>query len=145
MVARRLLGLLLVAEGVSTAVWLAQLLPTLGWRDRSSVALMAARAVVGAMQLTSGWWVSTRRPPGAVLARWALVLSAVLTTFEFGARLTPTDLDPTYRWPLVWAYWVYALGAGWYLARAQVTTGVADAQGAAGRPEEPAEPRSLDA
>jgi hypothetical protein len=49
-----------------------------------------------------------------------LLVSAVLLTIETGWRLTPTDLDPTWRWPLVAAYWVYALGAVYALRRATV-------------------------
>ena len=113
----RLLGFLLVAEGTYTVVWLTGLLPTLGWRGGTSVALMAARAIVGALQLTSGWWLSSRQPRAAALARTALLLSAGFTTLELGAGLSPSDLDPTFRWPAVALYWVYALGAAWLLRR----------------------------
>ncbi len=117
MIGARLIGFLLVAEGVSTVVWLTQLLPTLSWRTGSSVALVVVRAIAGAMQVTSGWWLSTHRPAAVALARAALMLSAVLTTLELGARLAPSNLDPTFRWPLVAAYWMYALAAAWFLSR----------------------------
>ncbi len=118
MIAVRLLGFLLVAEGVTTLFWLVRLAPSLGWRDPASTTLILFRGLVGAMQLTSGWWLSTRRPSAGPLARLALFLSAALMTLEIGERMSPTNLDPTYRWPLVIAYWVYALGAGWFLSRA---------------------------
>jgi len=114
---RRVVALLLIAEGVWTLMWLTQLLSSLGWRDKSSVALILARGVVGAMQLTTGWGLAGMRPSALPLARWVVLVSAVLSTLEIGWRLTPTDLDPTYRWPLVLAYWVYALGAVWVLRR----------------------------
>jgi hypothetical protein len=115
---RRVVALLLIAEGVWTLMWLTQLLSSLGWRDKSSVALILARGVVGAMQLTTGWGLAGKRPSALPLARWVLLVSAVLFTVEIGWRLTPTDLDPTYRWPLVVAYWVYALVAFLFLRRA---------------------------
>jgi hypothetical protein len=115
---RRVVALLLIAEGVWTLMWLTQLLSSLGWRDKSSVALILARGVVGAMQLTTGWGLASRRPPALALARWVLLVSAVLFTVEICWRLTPTDLDPTYRWPLVVAYWVYALVAFLFVRRA---------------------------
>ena len=125
MIVIRLLGFLLVAEGVTTLFWFVRLLPTLGWRDRSSVALILVRGLVGALQLSSGWGLTSGRPSARPLARFALLASAGLMTLEIGARMVPTDLDPTYRWPLVWAYWVYALGAIWALRLAPVSTGSA--------------------
>src|SRR6476660_2671179 len=98
----RVVALLLIAEGVWTLMWLTQLLSSLGWRDKSSVALILAR----------------RRSSALPLARWVLLVSAVLFTLEIGWRLTPTDLDPTYRWPLVLAYWVYAVVAFLFVRRA---------------------------
>ena len=114
----RILGLLLTAEGVWTLVWLTQLLSSLGWRDKSSVAVILARGIVGAMQLMTGWGLASRRPPALPLARWVLLVSAVLLTVETGWQLTPTDIDPTFRWPLVLAYWVYAGVAMLFLRRA---------------------------
>ena len=114
----RILGLLLTAEGVWTLVWLTQLLSSLGWRDKASVAVILTRGVVGAMQLTTGWGLASRRPSALALARWVLVASAVLLTIEIGSRLTPTDIDPTYRWPLVAVYWAYALVAILFVRRA---------------------------
>lgn len=117
----RVLSFLLVAEGVTTLFWLVQFVPSLGWRDRASVATILARGLVGAMQLTSGWWLATRRQSAPALARLSLLLSAGLLTLEIGARLSPTNLDPTFRWPVVLAYWIYALGAAWLLSSAAHT------------------------
>jgi hypothetical protein len=107
----RLLAFLLIAEGVSTLFWLVMLLPSLGWRDRSSVAVIVVRGVVGALQLVSGWGLASRNVSAPALACWALGLSAALLPLEIGFHLSPSNLDPTYRWPLVWAYAVYALVA----------------------------------
>jgi hypothetical protein len=114
----RVIAFLLIAEGVYALFWLVQLLPSLGWRDRSSVALMLARGAVGAMQLSTGSGLASGRRSAASLARWALVLSAGLLTIELGWRMTPTNLDPTYRWPVVAAYWIYVGVAIWLLRRA---------------------------
>lgn len=107
----RLLAFLLIAEGVSTLFWLVMLLPSLGWRDRSSVAVIIVRGVIGALQLVSGWGLASRSASAPTLARWALGLSAALLALEIGFRLSPSNLDPTYRWPLVWAYASYAFVA----------------------------------
>ena len=113
----RILALLLIAEGVWTLVWFTQLMSSLGWRDRSSVVAILARVAVGAMQLTTGWGLANRRPSAASFARWVLLLSAVLLTIELGAHVTPSDLDPTWRWPVVVGYWLYVLAAQYFLAR----------------------------
>ncbi len=107
----RVLGFLLIAEGVSTLFWLVMLLPSLGWRDRSSVAVIVVRGVIGALQLVSGWGLASRNASAPALARWALGISAALLALEIGFHLSPSNLDPTYRWPLVWAYAAYALVA----------------------------------
>lgn len=107
----RVLGFLLIAEGVSTLFWLVTLLSSLWWRDRSSVVVIIARGVIGALQLVSGWGLASRSVSAPALARWALGLSAALLALEIGFHLSPSNLDPTYRWPLVWAYAVYALVA----------------------------------
>jgi hypothetical protein len=104
----RLPGFLLIAEGVYTLFWLVQLLPSLGWRNGASVALIAARAIAGAIQLSTGWGLSSRRPSALSIAPWIFASSAALLTIELGGQLTPTNLDPTFRWPVVVAYWIYA-------------------------------------
>ena len=114
----RILGLLLTAEGVWTLVWLTQLLSSLGWRDKSSVAVILARGVVGAVQLSTGWGLASRRASALALARWVLLVSAVLFTVEMAWQVTPTDIDLTFRWPFVMAYWVYALVAILFVRRA---------------------------
>jgi hypothetical protein len=110
-----LIAFLLVVEGLTTGWWLARILPSLQGYDRAALILVAARAVIGGMQLAGGFFLVSRRLAAATLARVALLASAMLTTFEIGARMAPTDLDPTFRWPLVIAYWIYALAAAIYI------------------------------
>ena len=52
-----------------------------------------------------------------MLARVVLVASAVLTTFEIGLRWAPTSLFPSYRWPAVGLYWLYALVGVWVVKK----------------------------
>ena len=109
---------LLVVEGVFTALWMARMIPTLAGHDGIVVALMMARGLVGAAQLTSGLFLFGRRPAAATIARSALLVSAVLMTLEVGERLAPSDLEPGLRWPVVVGYWVYAISAAWLLGKA---------------------------
>jgi hypothetical protein len=110
-----LIAFLLVIEGLSTGWWLARILPSIQGYDRAAMILVAARVAIGSMQLMGGVFLMSRRLAAATLARFALLASAMLTTFEIGARMVPTNLDPTFRWPLVLAYWVYALTASIYI------------------------------
>jgi hypothetical protein len=110
-----LLALLLIVEGLSTGLWIARLVPRLSGQDAVVVGLLAIRGLVGAMQLAGGVFLMGRREAAVTLSQWALIASATLTTFEIGERMAPTHLVPSLRWPLVCAYWVYALSAGMYL------------------------------
>jgi hypothetical protein len=112
-----LIALLLVVEGLSTGLWIARLVPRLSGFDAFVVVLMVMRGLVGAMQLTGGVFLLGRRAAAVTLSRWALIASAILTTLEIGERLAPSGLVPSLRWPLVGAYWIYALGAVAYLGR----------------------------
>ena len=53
----------------------------------------------------------------AELAAWSLIASAALLTIELGARLSPSSLFPSYRWPVIGAYWAYAIAAWWWIRR----------------------------
>lgn len=107
---RGLLAVLLIAEALNTALWIAGLVPVLAAHDALAVVMIVLRGLVGALQLASGSFLIGGRPSASVLAQLALGLSAVLVTFEVGLRFAPTSLDPTYSWPIVVIYWVYALG-----------------------------------
>lgn len=110
-----LIALLLIVEGLSTGLWIAKLVPMLSAFDAPVLTLMIVRGLVGAMQLAGGVFLLGHRPAAAMLSRWALIASATLTTLEIGARMAPGNLGPGLRWPLVGAYWCYAIGAGLYL------------------------------
>lgn len=110
-----LIALLLIVEGLSTGLWIARVVPMLSVLGALVIGLMLARGLIGAMQLAGGVFLLGRRPAAVTLSQWALIGSATLTTFEIGERLVPTNLVPSLRWPLVGAYWVYALGASVYL------------------------------
>jgi hypothetical protein len=110
-----LVGSLIVFEALATAVWLAQLLPALPMHSGATLIIIALRALIGALLFLAGRWVRARRPSGARLAAIVLGASAVLRTFEIGAGMSPSDLTPTWRGPIVGAYWVYVCLVAWYL------------------------------
>jgi hypothetical protein len=114
---RLVIPALLLLEGVSTGLWIARLVPMLGAYGTATTLLILVRGVVAATQCMAGWLMFDDRPPATPMAIWSLLASAVLITLELGARLAPSDNDPTFRWYVVGAYWVYALGLVWYLAR----------------------------
>lgn len=110
---RGLLAFLLIAEALSTAFWIAGIVPKLASHDALVVAMVVARGFVGALQLGSGSFLLAGRPSEPVLAQLALLLSAILVMLELGFAFTPTSLDPMFRWPTVLVYWIYA--SGWIL------------------------------
>jgi hypothetical protein len=101
-------ALALLVEGALTVMWLTNLLSTLSVYRGVTFAFIALRGLVGAMQLTSGWWLLSKRPAAPALATASLAASAVLTVAEVGLRLAPSNLDPAFRWPFVTVYAVYA-------------------------------------
>lgn len=115
---RIVLSALLVIDGVATELWVSGLLPTLAVYDGLALGVVALRAVTGVLAGTSGWLLAVGRPPGALLARWTLPSSALLTTLGVGWRLAPSNLDPALRWYYVIAYWTYA-GVGTWMLRGQ--------------------------
>jgi hypothetical protein len=107
---RALLAVLLLAEALHTAFYVAGLVPSLAAHDARAVFVIIARGFVGAVQLASGTFLLVNRPSAPALAQLALALSAVVVALEVGFGFAPTSLDPTYRWPIVLVYWIYALG-----------------------------------
>jgi hypothetical protein len=105
-----------MAEGIETGVDIVVLLPSFEVYDRTALTLMAARAVVGVVLFVAGWLIYGKTRLGWKLAPPALIVSAALRTVELGAAITPTNLFPTYRWPVIITYWCYAIGACWALA-----------------------------
>jgi hypothetical protein len=109
MAARRLIpAALLFIEGLGSAIRLTGLLPTLVVYSPLTLTLLAARALIAALQFTSGWMLWDDRPPARPLAIVSLTLSTLLAVPETGLRLAPTNIDPTFRW---WAVIVYAMYA----------------------------------
>jgi hypothetical protein len=117
---RRLFALLLILEGLSSALRFASRLPVLMFYPPLTIAFMAARFIVAVQQFSAGWMVMSGRPPGPTFARWALTESAVLVTFALGLGFAPTNLFPAYRWWAVGLYWAYAL-TGIFIFRASVS------------------------
>jgi hypothetical protein len=97
-------------EGLASAVWVAGLIQALPGHSPTAIAVVLARGLVGALQISSGGLLLMRRLPAPVLAQAAFLASALLTTLETGLRLGPSNADPTYRWLWVAVYWAYALG-----------------------------------
>lgn len=98
---------LLILEAVNSGLWIARLLPSLGVRGWTVIALVAARGLVSSVEIVSAVMLRMRRPSGPPLARMALLASAILMPLEIGFRLVPTSMDPTYRWWVAGAYWAY--------------------------------------
>ena len=106
---RTAFALLLLLEGLSSALRFATRFSYVMIYPALTVSLIAMRLVVAVQQFGAGWMVIGGRPPGPPFARVALAQSAVLVTFELGFGLAPTNLFPAYRWWAVGVYWIYAL------------------------------------
>ena len=114
---RHLIAALLLAESLARAFRLAQLLPALPGHDFVAAALIVAGCPVAALLFTSGWMLIARRPPAALIARIALLSSAVLVTLTVGFWLAPTMSYPWWRWQITIGYWLYATAASSVLGR----------------------------
>jgi hypothetical protein len=110
-VAQVIVGGLLLVDGAGSGLWLAGLVPHLGTYDGVRLALLAARGLVAAVELSAGVSLLSRRAAGPALATAALLLSAALTVFETGFRIAPTGLDPSVRWYYVFLYALAAMVA----------------------------------
>lgn len=113
----RVAAFLLVIDALLSGVWLASQLPLFAAQDALVIVLLIARGFTAAALFIGGWLLLERRPAAFAIARGALLVSAALITAEIGFRLTPSNLDPTFRWPVVALYWVYAVVLRWYLGR----------------------------
>jgi hypothetical protein len=107
----RIIAFFLIAESMFGALRLSTLLAQIAIYDALAIALILARGAVNVLQFTGGWLLANRRPAGAVFARWALLAGAVLTIFDVGLQLAPTDIYPWYRWHVTAAYGMYAVAA----------------------------------
>lgn len=114
---RVLPALALLIEGALTVMWVTGLLSTLAVYRGPTLALIALRGLTGALQLTSGWWLLAGRLSAPALATVSVIASAVLTVVEVGFRQSPSNLDPTFRWPFVAVYGAYGALMVWLLTR----------------------------
>jgi hypothetical protein len=104
-----LAAVLLTSEAVLNGFWLAGKAGRLAMYDTTVWVMLAARGAVTVLQFSAAVMLSRGAPAGVSFARAGWLLSALLVTLEHGARLSPSSLFPVYRWPVVAAYWCYAL------------------------------------
>ena len=107
-VIRRAVAFLLIAESLLTAARIASILSVIAVYDGVALLLIVLRALLAPLQFAGGWFVASRRPQGAPLARAALVLGALLTVFDVGMGLAPSPVYPWWRWQATLAYAIYA-------------------------------------
>jgi hypothetical protein len=112
---RAAVGLLLVAEALSTALRTAGRLSILSVYPWMAISFVAARFAVALVQFAGGTMLLNGRPGGRAIGQWAFGTSAVLRVFELGFGFAPTSLFPSYRWPAVGLYCAYAAAAIGYL------------------------------
>ncbi len=93
-----------MVDAGTAALWFSALAGSLTGRDTLSVVAMVARVLVAALAATAGWLVTQRRPAGAPLGTTALALIAGFQVLNAASSLLPSNLDPTFRWPLAWVY-----------------------------------------
>ena len=108
---------LLMLEALASGLRFTRVVPLFPAYPALTIVMLLLRAGVAVVQFSGGFTLAQRRPAGRMLARTALLASAVLTTFEIGFRWAPTSLFPAYRWPAVGIYWGYALTGIWLLKR----------------------------
>jgi hypothetical protein len=99
----------LMVEGASTALWMASRLSMLAAYGGFTLALMLARGLMGALQLTTGSLLWRRAPAGEAIAPAIFLTSAALYALELGLRLRPSSVYPGARWILVVGYGIYAV------------------------------------
>ena len=119
----RLIAFLLLAESLFGALNFTQLLPQLSIYTPLTIALILLRALVNAFLFVGGWTLANNRPQGPALARYALLTSALLTVFDVGLNLAPSNIYYWFRWQVTAAYCTYAVVASLVLTRAQRSKG----------------------
>ena len=111
----RLIAFFLIAEALFAGARVAQFIPRLGGYDPVAAALILSGGFLGALQFTAGWMLATRRPQGHVLGQAALLAGAILTVFDVGMGLAPTEVYAWIRWQVTIVYVAYALAATMFL------------------------------
>jgi len=110
-IARRLIGVWLMADGIWTGLWFATLLDSLGGRDATSVIAIVARLIVAALSVVSGLFISQRTRAGEPLSIAAFLLIAAFGIINASTGVLPSNLDPSFRWPVAWLQAAAAIGA----------------------------------
>jgi hypothetical protein len=118
----RLLSFLLIAEAIVNGLGVATLISALPGHDTSVVIFVLLRGLVSALQFAGGWSLAQRRASGLALARTALLVGVILTFFDVGLNLAPTNIPYWYRWHWTATYAGYALAGLWLLHRARART-----------------------
>jgi hypothetical protein len=121
-IARRLVGIWLMVDGVTTGLWFAGVADSLGGRDTLSVVVMGARVLTAALSGTAGWLIAQQRPQGAALGRVAVALIALFSVITAWTGVLPTNLDPARR--VTAAMITTAAAAGAMIVLRQETRGV---------------------
>jgi hypothetical protein len=111
----RLIAFCLIAESLFGALNFTQLVSQIGIYAPLTIALILLRAAVNAFLFAGGWTLANRRPQGPVLARYALLASALLTLFDVGLNLAPTMVYPWWRWQVTGGYLIYVVTCIWAL------------------------------
>lgn len=99
-ISRRVIGVWLMVDAVTTGLWISAIADSLATRDTLSVVAIVARLVTAALSATGGWLITQQRPQGPVLGTVALVLIAVFSLVTAWNGVLPTNLDPAWRGPV---------------------------------------------
>jgi hypothetical protein len=105
----------ILIEATFSSLGIAKLLPAIVFLGPLAWVLAAARLVLTVLEFTAVTFLLHHRDAGPMLARRVLLASACLVVVEVGLRLAPTNLDPTFKWWVVSAYWVYVVAIRWML------------------------------
>ena len=116
-IVRRAIGVWLIVDGATTGLWFASLTDSLGARGAISGAAMATRLLVAAFSVVAGWLIAQGRPQGTPLGVAGLALIAVFGLAIAWTGILPTNLDPSFRWPVAVIQTVVAAGAVVFLRK----------------------------
>ena len=119
---RTILAILLVLEVVNAMLWSSRIVSAAATYDAVVLLMVLIRVAVSALQAISAWMLVERAPPALTFATYGFLLSAVLIVFELGFRLSPSNVTPGLRTPVIVAYILYAgaaVGVIRYLQRTE--------------------------
>jgi hypothetical protein len=114
---RRMVGVVLMVDGLWATWSLLELAASLSYRDAATVLVVVARAGMGILAVIAGWLVTQRRPPGEPMAAIVAVLTAGVVAVGLWGRWLPTNLDPSFRTPVVTLYMIGAAGIVYWARR----------------------------